>query len=155
MSELASRAVVARPDRRRWIGLAVIVTAQFMVVLDVAIVNVALPSIKTDLDFSQESLQWVVTAYSILFGGVLLLGGRAAGRRAHEPVQMVVDLLHQRPRGRRRARAHAAARQREPRRARRPALRPAGRCFDHRWADAARVCDDARRAARLGHRRDD
>ena len=55
-----------------------------MVVLDVAIVNVALPSIKTDLNFSQESLQWVITAYSILFGGVLLLGGRLAdllGRR--------------------------------------------------------------------------
>jgi EmrB/QacA subfamily drug resistance transporter len=71
-------------DRRRWIALAVIVTAQFMVVLDVAIVNVALPTIKTDLNFSQESLQWVVTAYSILFGGVLLLGGRMAdliGRR--------------------------------------------------------------------------
>jgi EmrB/QacA subfamily drug resistance transporter len=71
-------------DRRRWIALAVIVAAQFMVVLDVAIVNVALPTIKTDLDFSQESLQWVVTAYSILFGGVLLLGGRMAdliGRR--------------------------------------------------------------------------
>src|SRR5436309_9695263 len=64
--------------RTRWFALAVIVTAQFMVVLDVAIVNVALPSIKTDLNFSQESLQWVVTAYSILFGGVLLLGGRLA-----------------------------------------------------------------------------
>jgi EmrB/QacA subfamily drug resistance transporter len=72
------------PDRRRWFALAVIVAAQFMVVLDVAIVNVALPTIKTDLHFSQESLQWVVTAYSILFGGVLLLGGRMAdllGRR--------------------------------------------------------------------------
>src|SRR6186713_1874286 len=71
-------------NRRRWIGLALIVVAQFMVVLDVAIVNVALPSIKTDLHFSQESLQWVVTAYAILFGGVLLLGGRLAdllGRR--------------------------------------------------------------------------
>jgi EmrB/QacA subfamily drug resistance transporter len=71
-------------DRRRWIALAVIVAAQFMVVLDVAIVNVALPTIKTDLHFSQENLQWVVTAYSILFGGVLLLGGRMAdiiGRR--------------------------------------------------------------------------
>jgi EmrB/QacA subfamily drug resistance transporter len=55
-----------------------------MVVLDVAIVNVALPTIRTDLHFSQESLQWVITAYGILFGGVLLLGGRAAdllGRR--------------------------------------------------------------------------
>jgi EmrB/QacA subfamily drug resistance transporter len=71
-------------DRRRWFALALIVTAQFMVVLDVAIVNVALPSIRTDLHFSQESLQWVITAYSILFGGVLMLGGRLAdllGRR--------------------------------------------------------------------------
>src|SRR5207237_1616137 len=71
-------------DRRRWIALAVIVAAQFMVVLDIAIVNVALPAIKTDLHFTQESLQWVITAYSILFGGVLLLGGRMAdilGRR--------------------------------------------------------------------------
>jgi len=70
--------------RARWFALALIVAAQFMVVLDVAIVNVALPSIKTDLNFSQESLQWVVTAYSILFGGALLLGGRLAdilGRR--------------------------------------------------------------------------
>src|SRR5919198_6510770 len=69
---------------RRWSALALIVTAQFMVILDVAIVNVALPSIKTDLGFSQSSLQWVVSAYAILFGGALLLGGRLAdllGRR--------------------------------------------------------------------------
>jgi EmrB/QacA subfamily drug resistance transporter len=85
-----SAEIVAQPtairsdDRKKWLGLAVIVAAQFMVVLDVAIVNVALPSIKTDLGFSQESLQWVITAYSIFFGGVLLLGGRLAdllGRR--------------------------------------------------------------------------
>jgi EmrB/QacA subfamily drug resistance transporter len=71
-------------NRKRWFALALIVAAQFMVVLDVAIVNVALPSIKTDLHFSQDSLQWVITAYAILFGGVLLLGGRLAdllGRR--------------------------------------------------------------------------
>ena len=69
---------------RRWSALALIVTAQFMVILDVAIVNVALPSIKTDLAFSETNLQWVVSAYAILFGGVLLLGGRLAdllGRR--------------------------------------------------------------------------
>jgi EmrB/QacA subfamily drug resistance transporter len=69
---------------RRWSALALIVTAQFMVILDVAIVNVALPSIKSDLGFSQENLQWVISAYAILFGGVLLLGGRLAdllGRR--------------------------------------------------------------------------
>src|SRR5438046_5786357 len=55
-----------------------------MVILDVAIVNVALPSIKSDLGFSQTNLQWVISAYAILFGGVLLLGGRLAdllGRR--------------------------------------------------------------------------
>ncbi|HET8872540.1 MAG TPA: DHA2 family efflux MFS transporter permease subunit [Gaiellaceae bacterium] len=58
--------------------------AQFMVILDVAIVNVALPAIETDLGFSQQSLQWVITAYAIVFGGALLLGGRLAdllGRR--------------------------------------------------------------------------
>jgi EmrB/QacA subfamily drug resistance transporter len=68
----------------RWSALALIVTAQFMVILDVAIVNVALPSIKSDLHFSSTSLQWVVSAYAILFGGALLLGGRLAdllGRR--------------------------------------------------------------------------
>jgi EmrB/QacA subfamily drug resistance transporter len=76
--------MTAVDSRKRWFALAVIVAAQFMVVLDVAIVNVALPSIKTDLHFSQESLQWVITAYAILFGGALLLGGRLAdllGRR--------------------------------------------------------------------------
>src|SRR2546425_4330286 len=81
---LAVPGALSPPDPRRWIALAVIVAAQFMVVLDVAIVNVALPSIKTDLHFTQESLQWVVTAYAILFGGALLLGGRMSdllGRR--------------------------------------------------------------------------
>jgi EmrB/QacA subfamily drug resistance transporter len=75
---------LAASNRNRWIALAVIVAAQFMVVLDVAIVNVALPSIKTDLGFTEASLQWVITAYAIMFGGVLLLGGRMAdllGRR--------------------------------------------------------------------------
>ena len=57
---------------RRWIALAVLVAAQFMVVLDVAIVNVALPSIQTDLHFSEQSLQWVITAYAIMFGGFLV-----------------------------------------------------------------------------------
>src|SRR5204862_172701 len=82
--QILTHGEVETPDSRRWIALAVIVAAQFMVVLDVAIVNVALPSIKSDLHFSQESLQWVITAYAIFFGGVLLLGGRLAdllGRR--------------------------------------------------------------------------
>jgi EmrB/QacA subfamily drug resistance transporter len=76
--------LAANSERRRWLVLAVTVVAQFMVILDVSVVNVALPAIKHDLHFSQESLQWVITAYSILFGGTLLLGGRLAdllGRR--------------------------------------------------------------------------
>src|SRR5437867_7946799 len=85
MTSLISAADAAVDSgRRRWAALAVLVAAQFMVVLDVAIVNVALPTIKDDLHFSQEGLQWVITAYAILFGGVLLLGGRLAdllGRR--------------------------------------------------------------------------
>src|SRR5213592_4606742 len=83
-AEIVTQAAVGSQDRRRWAALAVIVAAQFMVVLDIAIVNVALPSIRTDLHFSQESLQWVITAYAIFFGGALLLGGRLAdllGRR--------------------------------------------------------------------------
>jgi len=70
--------------RRKWFALALLLGVQFMVVLDIAIVNVALPSIQTDLGFSQENLQWVVSAYALLFGGFLLLGGRVAdllGRR--------------------------------------------------------------------------
>src|SRR5215216_2650302 len=70
--------------QRKWLALALLCTVQFMVVLDIAIVNVALPSIQTDLGFSQENLQWVISAYALLFGGFLLLGGRAAdllGRR--------------------------------------------------------------------------
>ena len=69
---------------RKWLGLALLATVQFMVVLDIAIVNVALPSIQTDLGFSQENLQWVISAYALFFGGFLLLGGRTAdllGRR--------------------------------------------------------------------------
>jgi MFS family permease len=72
------------PDPRRWKALALICRAFFMVVLDIAIVNVALPSIGRDLEFSEDNLQWVITAYTLTFGGFLLLGGRAAdllGRR--------------------------------------------------------------------------
>jgi EmrB/QacA subfamily drug resistance transporter len=71
-------------DRHRWFVLAVVGAAFFMTILDVAIVNVALPSIARELSVSDKSLQWVVTAYAITFGGFLLLGGRAAdllGRR--------------------------------------------------------------------------
>jgi EmrB/QacA subfamily drug resistance transporter len=70
--------------RHKWFALALLSVVQFMLVLDIAIVNVALPSIQVDLGFSQENLQWVISAYALVFGGFLLLGGRAAdllGRR--------------------------------------------------------------------------
>ena len=73
-----------RPDPDRWKALAVLGVAYLMVILDVSIVNVALPSIQTDLGFSPEDLQWVVSGYALTFGGFLLLGGRAGdllGRR--------------------------------------------------------------------------
>src|SRR5215207_6095676 len=70
--------------QRKWLALALLATVQFMVVLDIAIVNVSLPSIQVDLGFTPENLQWVISAYALFFGGFLLLGGRAAdllGRR--------------------------------------------------------------------------
>jgi EmrB/QacA subfamily drug resistance transporter len=79
--------------RRKWFALALLLGVQFMVVLDIAIVNVALPSIQTDLHFSQANLQWVVSAYALLFGGFLLLWGRVAdliGRRRVFVVGLVV-----------------------------------------------------------------
>jgi EmrB/QacA subfamily drug resistance transporter len=69
---------------RRWLALAVLAVAQFMVFLDETVVNVALPSIKADLGFTQATLAWVVSAYIVVFGGLVLLGGRVAdlfGRR--------------------------------------------------------------------------
>jgi EmrB/QacA subfamily drug resistance transporter len=72
------------PDPHRWQALALVCVAFFMTVLDVSIVNVALPSIKNSLHVGESSLQWVLIAYTITFGGLLLLGGRAAdllGRR--------------------------------------------------------------------------
>jgi len=71
-------------ERRRWLALGLLASAQFVVVLDASIVNVALPSIGTALDFSQSNLAWVVNSYVLTFGGFLLLGGRIAdllGRR--------------------------------------------------------------------------
>jgi EmrB/QacA subfamily drug resistance transporter len=80
----AVTATTAAPDPRRWQALALVCAAFFMTVLDVSIVNVALPSIGRSLHFSQTGLQWVITAYAITYGGFLLLGGRAGdilGRR--------------------------------------------------------------------------
>src|SRR4030088_2615423 len=66
----------AAEDRRRWIALVVLCAGFLMIILDQTIVNVALPSIQTDLSFSQSTLAWVVNAYLIAFGGLLLLVGR-------------------------------------------------------------------------------
>src|SRR5215467_10529771 len=63
-------------DRSRWIALVVLCTGMLMIVLDMTIVNVALPSIQSELGFSQSSLAWVVNAYLIAFAGLLLLAGR-------------------------------------------------------------------------------
>src|SRR5256885_12296101 len=71
-------------DSRKWLVLAVVGAAFFMTILDVAIVNVAIPSIQKDLKIAESTVQWVITAYAITFGGFLLLGGRIAdllGRR--------------------------------------------------------------------------
>jgi EmrB/QacA subfamily drug resistance transporter len=77
-------ATTSSAERRRWIALILLCAAQFVVVLDASIVNVALPSIGRALHFSESNLQWVVNAYVLVFGGFLLLGGRMAdllGRR--------------------------------------------------------------------------
>ena len=82
--ELDQMTEAATPERRRWLVLALLAAAQFVVVLDASIVNVALPSIGSDLQFSPDDLSWVVNAYTLIFGGFLLLGGRLAdllGRR--------------------------------------------------------------------------
>src|SRR5256885_15654314 len=76
-------------DRRKWLALALLSVVQFMVVLDIAIVNVALPSIQVDLGFSQQNLQWVISAYALVFGGFLLLGGRAADLLGRRPISLV------------------------------------------------------------------
>ena len=80
-------------QRLKWFALALLCVTQFVVVLDIAIVNVALPSIQADLGFSQENLQWVISAYALVFGGFLLLGGRLAdilGRRSVFMVGLVI-----------------------------------------------------------------
>ena len=237
---MATASDIREGDRRRWLILSVLVVAQFMVVLDVAIVNVALPTIKNDLHFSRrrpavgdhrlrdrvrrrpparrpdgrparppahlhgrngrvhgllpaQRPRLVVGLADRLprpagarrraarAGGTLdpdhdVQGGarpqrrtrnlgrslrkRGRGRRparwrADQRAQLVVDLLHQRPRRRARARAQPGASEGEPCRPRPPPLRHGRRRVDHRRPDAARVRAHAREPARLGHDRDD
>jgi EmrB/QacA subfamily drug resistance transporter len=87
---------MAQSDSRRWIALALLSLTQFILVIDVSIVNVALSAIQGALDFSQENLQWILSAYTLTFGGLLLLGGRAAdlfGRRRVFMVGLVVFVV--------------------------------------------------------------
>jgi len=84
MSAKKTRKELSKHSDNKWVILALLALAQFMVVLDIAIVNVALPSISRELNFEANDLQWVITAYTLTFGGFLLLGGRASdlfGRR--------------------------------------------------------------------------
>ena len=73
-------------ERRSWAILALLSLAQFMVILDITVVNVALPSIGDELGFASENLQWVVTAYALFTGGLILLGGRMADLIGRRPV---------------------------------------------------------------------
>src|SRR3954447_12677871 len=84
MTEQPHRSKQAHGDRLRWVALYVLCTGMLMIVLDATVTNVALPSIQDDLGFTQSSLAWVVNAYMIAFGGLLLLAGRLGdlvGRR--------------------------------------------------------------------------
>ena len=96
---MESSAPVARPtpaallDPRRWWALALLCGAFFMVILDGTITIVALPSIGADLSFSEQGLQWVLSAYALTFGGLLLLGGRAADLLGRRRVFMAGVLL--------------------------------------------------------------
>jgi MFS family permease len=76
-------------NRTRWLALIILCLGDLMIVLDTTIVNVALPSIRADLGFSQTSLAWVVNAYLLTFGGFLLLGGRLGDIFGHRLLFMI------------------------------------------------------------------
>ena len=86
----------SRHSTNPWVVLVLICVAQFMVVLDATIVNVALPSIQRDLGLSEANLQWIINAYTLVFGGFLLLGGRAGdllGRKRLFLIGLVISLF--------------------------------------------------------------
>ena len=80
---------VQADERRKWMALVVLCVGMLMIILDSTIVNVALPSIQNDLGFSQSNLAWVVNAYLIAFGGLLLLAGRVGDLIGRKSVFMV------------------------------------------------------------------
>ena len=87
-------------NRTRWLALYVLCLGDLMIVLDSTIVNVALPSIREDLGFSQTSLAWVVNAYLLTFGGFLLLGGRLGDLYGHRRMFLIGISLFTLPRSR-------------------------------------------------------
>src|ERR1041384_5787018 len=82
-------AMTFETDRRRWLALYVLCAGVLMIVLDTTIVNVALPSIRADLRFTETSLVWVVNAYLLTFGGFLLLGGRLGDLYGHRRLFLI------------------------------------------------------------------
>ena len=88
MTTLLAPTTTARSTHRWW-ALAVLALAQFLVVLDASIVNIALPSLGRDLGLDTAALSWVITAYVLPFGGLLLFGGRLADRFGHRRVFLI------------------------------------------------------------------
>ena len=84
-----AQAQTAERTVHRWRAFAVLAVSYFMTIVDLAIVNVALPTIGRELHFSETNLQWVVTAYALTFGGFLLLGGRAADLLGRRRIMMI------------------------------------------------------------------
>jgi MFS family permease len=106
-AEVSGQAPKAVEDDNRWIALYVLCAGMLMIVLDITIVNVALPSIQDDLGFSQSNLAWVVNAYLVPFGGLLLLAGRLGDLLGQRRIFLVGSASSPRPRcsaGSRRAR---------------------------------------------------
>ena len=131
------------PDSRRWPALIVLCVGMLMIVLDVTVVNVALPSIQSDLGFSQSDLAWVVNAYLISFGGLLLLAGRLGDLFGRRRVFLIgLAAVHRRLAGLRSGP--------EPGRADRRALRPGRRRRDDLRRHPRHDRDDVPRAAGAG-----
>src|SRR5256886_10901556 len=93
MDKTTGEDISMQADPLRWKALTVVCAAFFMTILDVSIVNVALPSIGTSLHFTRENLQWVITAYAITYGGFLLLAGRLPDPYGLRPVFMIAGVV--------------------------------------------------------------
>src|SRR6266536_6107541 len=87
--KLLTAETINRRETQRWLALAVLCIGTLMIVLDTTIVNVALPSIRVDLGFTESSLAWVVNAYLLTFGGFLLLGGRLGDLFGHRRLFLI------------------------------------------------------------------